>query len=79
MEAQLNPKPTECKRVLQALKDVNGAWVNGRHFLHELFLSQYHARIFETQHRGHQIEANESADEYGFESYRLVQPYRVDN
>ena len=65
-------KPTQCERVLDRLEKANGEWVNGRVFLHEMYLSQYHARIFELQKKGHKIEASEFKDEHGFVSYRIM-------
>jgi hypothetical protein len=65
-------KPTQCQKVLKALEDADGDWVNGRYFLHELYLSQYHARIWELQRKGYKIEASEDTDALGFKSYRLV-------
>ncbi len=65
-------KPTQCEKVLAKLEEANGEWVNGRVFLHEMYLSQYHARIWELQKKGYKIEASEESDEFGFKSYRLV-------
>ena len=65
-------KPTQCERVLKALEAASGGWVNGRYFLHTLYLSQYHARIFELQKKGYKIEASKEKDQYGFVSYRLT-------
>ena len=67
-------KPTQCEKVLKALEDAGGDWVNGRYFLHTLYLSQYHTRIHELQKDGHQIEASDFTDELGFKSYRLRFP-----
>lgn len=71
-QEKLKPNPTQCERVLKVLEDAEGGWVNGRHFLHTMMLSQYHARIHELQKKGYQIEASEFKDEYGFVSYRLI-------
>jgi hypothetical protein len=68
----LEKRPTQCERVLKVLEEAKGDWINGRYFLHEMYLSQYHARIFELQKAGHQIVASEEKDEFGFCSYRLV-------
>lgn len=62
---------TQADKVLQALQDARGEWVSGTYFLRTLYLSQYHARIFELQERGHKIEASDFTDEHGFKSYRL--------
>lgn len=69
----LTPKPTQCQKVLKALQDAEGEWINGRYFLRELYLSQYHARIWELQRKGYDIEASEETDEWGFKSYRIKQ------
>jgi hypothetical protein len=67
----LEPKPTQCEKVLAKLIEANGEWVNGRVFLRDLYLSQYHTRIFELQVKGHRIEASDFKDFLGFKSYRL--------
>lgn len=64
---------TQQEKVLKALNDANGEWVNGRFFLRELYLSQYHTRIHELQRKGVKIEASTFTDEYGFKSYRITQ------
>ena len=64
-------KPTQCARVLQVLEDARGDWVNGQYFLRTMYLSQYHALIFELQRKGHKIEASKEKDEHGFVSYRI--------
>lgn len=72
MKIGLIAEPTQCEKVLKVLWDANGDWVNGRYFLRELYLSQYHARIYELQERGYKIEASDFTDEHGFKSYRLL-------
>lgn len=67
----LQKKPTQCEKVLSVLEKANGEWVNGRYFLRELYLSQYHARIWELMQQGFDVEASEFKDEHGFKSYRL--------
>lgn len=75
-----NERPTQERRVLKALTDADGGWVSGQHFLREMFLSQYHARIFNLQRDreryGYEgtIEASDFKDQWGFKSYRLVRP-----
>ena len=59
-------------RLFEALNRNIGEWVKGTYLLRELFLSQYHARIFELQDMGYNIEASTFTDEHGFKSYRLV-------
>lgn len=65
-------KPTQSQRILEVLKTWEGAWVNGRKFLHEMLLSQYHARIHDLQKKGYKIEASDFTDDFGFKSYRLI-------
>jgi len=65
-------KPTQCDKILKALEDAEGAWVSGTYFLHTLYLSQFHARIWELQKQGHKIEVSDFKDFAGFKSYRLV-------
>lgn len=62
---------TQAEKILQALDEANGAWVSGQYFLRTLYLSQYHARIFDLQRKGHTIEASPFVDEHNFKSYRL--------
>ena len=64
---------TQCEKVLDALKARFGEWVSGQYFLRTLYLSQYHARIFELQRKGYKIEASEFTDEHSFKSYRLLE------
>ena len=61
----------QAEKVLKALQDANGEWVSGTYFLRNLYLSQYHARIFELQQKGYKIEPSNFTDEHGFKSYRL--------
>ena len=68
----LEPKPTQTQKILRVLQDAEGGWVNGRKFAHEMYLSQFHARIKELEMRGVEIEHSEFTDEFGFKSYRLV-------
>jgi hypothetical protein len=71
-------KTTQEVRVLKALQEKKGEWVNGQYFLREMFLSQYHRAIWNLQHRSHlydydgMIEASNFTDEHGFKSYRLI-------
>lgn len=72
MTEKLIKKPTQCDKVLEVLRSANGNWVSGRFFLREMYLSQYHARIWELQDKGHRIEPSEEKDEFGFVRYRLL-------
>lgn len=65
------PNKTQADRILRVLEDAAGRWVPGTYFLRELYISQYHARIFDLQRKGYDIEASDFSDEYGFKSYRL--------
>lgn len=65
-------KETQAERILKALQEKNGEWINGRYFNNTMMISQFHTRIHELQKRGHQIEASKFTDIYGFKSYRLV-------
>jgi len=70
MEKLIN-KPTQCDKILKVLEDNTGEWVNGRYFVQTMMISQYHARIFELQDKGYNIESSEFKDDFGFKSYRL--------
>ena len=69
---------TQEERVLEELKRADGGWVNGRFFLRDMMLSQYHRAIFNLQKKrdryGYEgvIEASGFTDGFGFKSYRLV-------
>ncbi len=65
-------KPTQKQRILSHLREREGEWVSGTHFLRNMYLSQYHARIWDLQREGYNIEASDFTDEYGFKSYRYV-------
>jgi len=66
-------KSTQKQKVLEALQKAEGDWVNGQFFLRNLFLSQFHTRIFELQKEGYKIEASNFTDNHGFKSYKLLQ------
>jgi hypothetical protein len=64
-------------RIYDALIAANGDWVNGRYFLRELYLSQYHRAIWELENNHHiKVEHSNFKDEHGFVSYRIVQEVR---
>lgn len=63
---------TQAQKILEVLQKANGAWVKGTHFLREMYLSQYHARIFDLQKKGYEIESSDFTDEWNFKSYRLI-------
>lgn len=67
-----NERPTQEKRVHQALLDAKGDWVSGQQFLRTMFLSQYHRAIFNLENRDKiEIEHSDFTDEHGFKSYRI--------
>lgn len=67
------PKISQEQKVLSVLESANGAWVNGKHFLFSMMLSQYHRAIHNLMHRdGFRIEASDFTDEWGYKSYRLL-------
>lgn len=69
---------TQEERVLEKLKQEDGRWVNGQHFLRQMYLSQYHRAIWNLQKKKErygyagEIQASPFTDDYGFKSYRLV-------
>ena len=64
---------TQPRKVLDALLKANGEWINGRFFLRELYLSQYHARIKELEDDYNwPIEHSTFKDEFKFVSYRIL-------
>lgn len=69
---KLIKKPTQCEKVLKVLEDNAGKWVSGDYFLRELYLSQYHARIFELQRKGYNIVSSQEVNSNGFKSYKLI-------
>lgn len=68
----------QSEKILTVMKQRKGEWINGRYFLQNMMISQYHARIFDLQRQGHVIEPSESTDEFGFKSYRLVQEKKIE-
>jgi biotin operon repressor len=71
-ESKLQSKPSQCERILKVLQDANGQWVSGAYFIQTMLISQTHARIFQLQKEGHNIEASEHKNEHNFKYYRLV-------
>lgn len=71
---ETNERPTQEKRVLEALLGARGGWVSGQYFLREMMLSQYHRAIWNLEKRdGVEIEHSDFTDEYGFKAYRIMQ------
>lgn len=65
-------KPTQEDKVLAVLQEANGEYVSGQVFLRDMYLSQYHARIWALQKKGYDIQPSEDTDSFGFKSYKLV-------
>ncbi len=66
------PNKTQEEKVLEALEEKEGEWVDGEYFLRSLYLSQYHARIHTLQKKGYRIEPSDFTNAHGFKSYRLL-------
>lgn len=65
-------KPTQENRVLKILQDADGKWVDGMTFLHLIpAITQYHARIFGLQEKGHKIEGR-FIEGKNWKEYRIV-------
>ena len=64
-------KKTQADKILEYLQSKQGEWVSGSYFLRNMFLSQFHTRIFELEKKGIEIEHSDFKDKYGFVSYRL--------
>lgn len=68
---------TQEAKVLRALQEASGTWVNGQYFLRDLFLSQYHRAIWNLQNHKErysyegEIVASDFKDDHGFKSYRI--------
>lgn len=68
-------KPTQESRILAVLEsaklfNTNDGWVSGLHFQNELFIMQYHARIFGLQKKGYIIKGEFRGDDI-VKSYKL--------
>jgi hypothetical protein len=58
MQEKLIKKQSQCERVLEILQNSNGKWTDGMTFLRlDHPITQYHARIFELQEQGYNIES----------------------
>jgi biotin operon repressor len=71
MEKEIQ-NPTQEQRILDCLIKADGNWVSGNVFLRDMYISQFHARIFSLQKKGYNIEASQGTDKYGFKKYRLI-------
>lgn len=63
---------SQCYKVLMKLIEAGDDWTSGTVFLRSLYLSQFHARIWDLENKYHwNIEHSDFTDENGFLSYRL--------
>ena len=53
MTPTLPKEGSQKRRIYDTLITANGDWVNGRYFLRELYLSQYHRAIWELENDHH--------------------------
>ena len=64
---------TQAYKVLMKLIEAGDEWTSGTVFLRSLYLSQFHARIWDLENKYHwNIEHSDFTDENGFLSYRLA-------
>lgn len=64
---------TQYDKLLRALLEARGDWVNGQYFCRTLWLTQFHSVIFTLENRyGWKIEHSDFTDEHGFKSYRIA-------
>jgi hypothetical protein len=72
MTPTLPKEGTQARKILEALLKSSGAWVNGQYFCRTLWLTQFHAVIFNLENRyGWPVEHSDFTDEHGFKSYRI--------
>lgn len=64
-------KPTQEQKILKYLKANKGKWISGRYFNNVMRISQFHARIWSLQKKGHEIIPSDFKDEFGFKSYMI--------
>ena len=62
---------TQTEKILDYLEAHRGEWVSGSYFLRTMYLSQFHARIWDLELKGIKIEHSDFKDDFGFVSYRL--------
>lgn len=71
MKGGLIKNPTQKQRILELLQTAQGNWVDGMTFLNlDRPITQYHARIFELQQEGYDIEGR-FVDGRTWKEYRL--------
>lgn len=58
------------RKVLNIL--ASGRWVSSSEFIHQHYLSQFHARIKELEEKGYTIQHSDFTDEHKYKSYKLI-------
>lgn len=73
MEPIYPKEGTQFAKVLNALIEANGEWINKQYFVRDLYLTQagYVIHTLENKYRW-PIEHSTFTDEWGFKSYRLT-------
>ena len=68
----LEHRPTQCERILKMFQLAEGDWIDGMTFLRlDMPITQYHARIWELQRRGHKFDS-EFIEGKNWKKYRLI-------
>lgn len=73
----IDKRPTQEKRILDELIGAGGDWVSGNVFLRQMYISQFHARIWSLQKKGWVIEVSKDFDGYGFKRYRIADTQKL--
>lgn len=66
-------KLTQKDKILNELLKAKGKWINGRHFLQTMMISQFHSRIKEIEKDGYVVDHSTFTDDMGFKSYRIFE------
>lgn len=73
MKPIMPKEDTQEYKVLNALINANGEWVNKQYFCRTLYLTQAGRAIWNLENRFFwPVEHSDTTDEFGFKSYRLV-------
>lgn len=76
----LEPKPTQCEKILAVLEKAEGEWVSSSVFIRDMWISQTAARICELKAKGYNIEYSADfgipRDDLGYCKYRI--PIKVE-